>query len=90
MKLQQVKQLIREEVRRITKSITIKELGKKVINKNIPSERDADIFINQVLKLGSKDNLFDKYMRRKEINPDELSTLVGLVANRLNSKWAGK
>lgn len=75
MKLHELKQLIREEVR-------------GVINENIPSERDADMFISQVLKLGSKDNLFDKYMKSKKINPDELSTLVGLVADRLKSKWA--
>ena len=74
MKLQELRQMIREEVR-------------GVINENIPSERDADMFISQVLKLGSKDNLFDKYMKSKKINPDELSTLVGLVADRLKSKW---
>jgi hypothetical protein len=75
MKLQELRQMIREEVR-------------GVINENIPSERDADMFISQVLKLGSKDNLFDKYMKSKKINPDELSTLIGLVADRLKSKWA--
>ena len=74
MKLNELRQLIREE-------------AKGVINENIPSERDADMFISQVLKLGSKDNLFDKYMKSKKINPDELSTLVGLVADRLKSKW---
>ena len=74
MKVSQLRQMIREEVR-------------GVINENIPSERDADMFIGQVLKLGSKDNLFDKYMKSKKINPDELSTLVGLVADRLKSKW---
>jgi len=74
MKLQELRQLIREE-------------AKGVINEKIPSERDADMFISQVLKLGSKDNLFDKYMKSKKINPDELSTLVGLVADRLKSKW---
>ena len=75
MKVSQLRQLIREEVG-------------GVLNENIPSERDADMFISQVLKLGSKDNLFDKYMKSKKINPDELSTLVGLVADRLKSKWA--
>jgi len=75
MKVSQLRQLIREEVG-------------GVLNENIPSERDADMFISQVLKLGSKDNLFDKYMKGKKINPDELSTLIGLVADRLKSKWA--
>ncbi len=75
MKVSQLRQLIREEVG-------------GVLNENIPSERDADMFIGQVLKLGSKDNLFDKYMKGKKINPDELSTLIGLVADRLKSKWA--
>jgi len=75
MKVSQLRQLIREEVG-------------GVLNENTPSERDADMFISQVLKLGSKDNLFDKYMKGKKINPDELSTLIGLVADRLKSKWA--
>jgi len=75
MKVSELRQLIREEVG-------------GVLTENIPSERDADMFISQVLKLGSKDNLFDKYMKGKKINPDELSTLIGLVADRLKSKWA--
>jgi hypothetical protein len=75
MKLNELRQLIREE-------------AKGVINENIPSEKDADDFISQVLKLGSKDNLFDKYMRAKKMNPNELSTLVGSVADRLKEKWS--
>ena len=75
MKLHQLRQLIREE-------------AKGIINENIPSEKDADDFINQVLKLGSKDNLFDKYMKAKKMNPNELSTLVGSVADRLKEKWS--
>ena len=75
MKLHQLRQIITEE-------------AKGVINENIPSERDADDFISQVLKLGFKDNLFDKYMRAKKINPNELSTLVGSVADRLKEKWS--
>ena len=75
MKLQELRQLIREE-------------AKGVINENIPSEKDADDFISQVLKLGSKDNLFDKYMKAKKMNPNELSTLVGSVADRLKEKWS--
>ena len=75
MKLHQLRQLIREE-------------AKGIINENIPSEKDADDFISQVLKLGSKDNLFDKYMKAKKMNPNELSTLVGSVADRLKEKWS--
>ena len=75
MKLSELRQLIREE-------------AKGVINENIPSEKDADDFISQVLKLGSKGNLFDKYMKAKKMNPNELSTLVGSVADRLKEKWS--
>ena len=75
MKLHELRQIIREEVR-----------GE--LNESIPSEKDADGFIRDVLKLGSRENLFDKYMKRNKISADELSTLVGLVADRLRSKWA--
>ena len=74
MKKSELRQLIREEARGI-------------VNENIPSERDADGFIRDVLKLGSKDNLFDKYMKSKKLNSNELSTLVELVADKLKNKW---
>jgi hypothetical protein len=75
MKLDELRHLIREQV-------------KEVINESIPSDRDADGFIRDVLKLGSRENLFDKYMKRNKISADELSTLVGLVADRLKQKWS--
>ena len=74
MKRSELKQIIREEAR-------------EIVNENIPSERDADGFIRDVLKLGSKDNLFDKYMKSKKLNSNELSTLVELVADKLKNKW---
>jgi hypothetical protein len=74
MKKSELRQIIREEARGI-------------VNENTPSERDADIFIRDVLKLGSKDNLFDKYMKSKKLNSNELSTLVELVADKLKNKW---
>lgn len=49
---------------------------------------DVNAFIQDVLKLGTKDNLFDKYMKREGIDPAYLSTLVGLVGKRLAEKYS--
>jgi hypothetical protein len=49
---------------------------------------DVNAFIQDVLKLGTKDNLFDKYMKREGIDPAYLSTLIRLVANRLSDKYS--
>jgi len=50
--------------------------------------QDADAFITEVLKLGSRVNLFDQFMKKEGIDPNELSTLVSLVAERLKEKWS--
>jgi len=47
----------------------------------------AEIFIKDVLKLGTKDNLFDAYLRKKGIDKNELSDLVGAVSDQLKSNW---
>lgn len=44
-------------------------------------------FITQVLKLGSKDNLFDAFMKKKGMNADEMSALVKMVATEIEKKW---
>ena len=49
---------------------------------------DVNAFIQDVLKLGTKDNLFDKFMKREGIDPAYLSTLVGLVGKRLAEKYS--
>lgn len=48
-----------------------------------PTDRDAKLFISSVLKLGSRDNIFDKFMKKNKIKSDELVTLVNLVAKEL-------
>jgi hypothetical protein len=48
---------------------------------------DAGNFISDVLKLGSRQNLFDAYMKKNDINPDELSTLINQVIDTLDKKW---
>ena len=48
-----------------------------------PTQRDAKDFITQILKLGTKNNLFDKYMSKNKISSYELSTFVEMVAGEL-------
>ncbi len=59
------------------------------LNENIRSvsNSDADKFIESVLKLGSRDNIFDKFMRTNKISSDQLSKLVELVARRILERW---
>lgn len=57
-------------------------------SKDVVSTIEADKFIAEVLKMGSRDNLFDKFIKKEKINPDELSMLVSLVADRLKEKWS--
>jgi len=56
-------------------------------SKDVISTIDADKFISEVLKMGSRDNMFDKFMKKEKINPNELTPLVNLVAQRLIEKW---
>jgi hypothetical protein len=56
-------------------------------SKKFVTTRDADKFISEVLKLGTKQNLFDQFMEQEGIHSSELSTLVDLVADRIKEKW---
>lgn len=51
------------------------------------SVANAAEFITQVLKLGTKDNLFDAFMKKKGMNANEMSDLVKMVATELEEKW---
>jgi hypothetical protein len=51
--------------------------------KRLPTTRDADNFLTRVLKLGSKENLFDAFMKKEGIGPDELGVFVDMVGDRL-------
>jgi hypothetical protein len=52
-----------------------------------PNTTDADQFISEVLKLGSRSNLFDSFMKKKSLDPNELSTFVQMVADQIKTKW---
>jgi hypothetical protein len=52
-----------------------------------PSTADADQFIGEVLKLGSRSNLFDAFMKKRSLDPNELSTFVQMVADQIKTKW---
>lgn len=54
----------------------------------IPNASDADKFISEILKMGSRDNLFDRWMKKSGIDSNELSTFVQLVADQIKTKWA--
>jgi hypothetical protein len=67
------------------KSFSEFQINEKELRKVEPS--DANDFINDVLKLGSKQNLFDTFMKKNGISPDELSVLVNQVIDTLDKKW---
>jgi hypothetical protein len=67
------------------KSFSEFQINEKELRKVEPS--DANNFINDVLKLGSKQNLFDTFMKKNGISPDELSVLVNQVIDTLDKKW---
>lgn len=48
---------------------------------------DAKDFVTEVLKLGSTQNLFDAFIKKKGIAPEELSTLVNSVIDELDKNW---
>jgi len=53
----------------------------------VVTSKQADAFIADVLKLGSKDNLFDKFLKKEGYSPDEVSTLMSIVVDRIREKW---
>ncbi len=55
--------------------------------KNKVSKANAAAFITQVLKLGSKDNLFDAFMKKEGIDPNDVGEFVKLVADEIQDKW---
>ena len=75
MKHAELNKLIKETLQRILKE------------DNFNIERHASSFISDVLKMGSKDNLFDKYMKQHKIKPELLYDLVEAVTAELMKKW---
>jgi len=56
------------------------------LNENAINE-NAKEFIRDVLKMGSKDNLFDVYMQQVNMNPDDLSDFVKEVIIELKKQF---
>lgn len=46
----------------------------------------AKNFISNVLKLGTKENIFDEYLKKQGLNTTDLSLFVNAVINELE-KW---
>lgn len=69
-----LKEIIKEELKSVNEARTVTKM-------------DADNFISDVLKLGSKNNLFDSFMKREGISQDQLFSLVSLVTDQLKNKW---
>jgi len=50
-------------------------------------QNDANKFVSDVLKLGDRQNLFDAYMKKNGIIPEELSAFLNQVIDVLDKKW---
>ena len=77
----QLRDLVREEVKQAMSETLINEASRN------PEIQDVDKFISDVLKMGTRANIFDAFMKREGIAPDELSMFVYAVAMRLKDKW---
>ena len=44
-------------------------------------------FITDILKLGTMDNLFIKFLEKKKINQNYLTDLMKAVIKRIENKW---
>jgi len=73
----QLERLIQEEIRKAL----AENRGRQ------PSESDVSDFVTRVLQLGSRDNIFDKYMSKKGIDPYELSTFMRMVIDDIKKHY---
>lgn len=70
------------ELENVKESAEVNEDTSKTASPELAAE-----FITQVLKLGSRNNLFDAFIKKKGMNADEMSALVKMVATELETKW---
>ena len=77
MKTLEFRKLIREEVA----GVLAENRGRQ------PSDSDVSDFVTRVLQLGSRDNIFDKYMSKKGIDPYELSTFMRMVIDDIKKHY---
>lgn len=79
MNSKQLKKLISEEVS--------KAISEQAPNMKHEFERPARDFIINVLKFGSKRNVFDVYMKKNNMNESDLTAFVSYVANKIIDDW---
>ena len=74
----------KSELRKIIKE----EIEKEVNNSNNGDlEYHANKFISGVLKMGTKKNIFDEFMRKNKIHESKLSEFVGIVISKIEGKY---
>ena len=76
MKQSIIKNLIKEEIKNLLKE-----------EKQDPTQQHVQEFISQVLKLGSKQNIFDSFMTSNNIKEDELSTFIEMVVDEIKKTY---
>lgn len=57
------------------------------LNESVEYQDPAYDFCKTVLKLGSKDNLFDAYMKKHKLNPEDLSVFMAAVITEINQRY---
>jgi len=72
----------KSELRNIIKE----ELG--ILSEDNSLINHAKKFTTDVLKLGSKDNIFDIYIKKNKMNAADLSEFVAAVAKELKDNWS--
>ena len=68
---------------------------KKVVRESLNEKKDENLtlddlayeFIRDVLKMGSRDNLFDKFLNKKKVDSNLLKPLINKVVKRISEKW---
>jgi ribosomal protein L17 len=68
------------------------EVAKSLIEANLNETAEdyamhAKDFCKTVLKLGSSQNVFDRYMRAKKLNENDLDEFMVAVAKDLKNNW---
>lgn len=79
---------VRRETKTLIRNI-IKEEIKLVEDKRKRSFTDKDVnsFIRDVMKLGFRNNIIDKYMRETGIKESELSEFLEAICDTIKKKW---
>jgi len=64
-----------------------RKINKKVILEDIDLELSVELFCKDVLKLGSKENLFDKFMKENGIKSENLSDFIKEVISYIQKTY---